>query len=150
MSKFLKTKEEWKEWVKTHKWEVTGTVGAVIILGGAFIAVKKHRRIKIESIREISRNNSIRVDKGISNTLKIDEAMKEINEMDKLLDSSEVISIDSEKITKVKSFVRHLPEGQRHSSLKEIEASKLGIELSIDETIVDAHPRVIKIIPKVA
>lgn len=98
----------------------------------------------------IKTNYSIRVDKGISNTLKIDEVMKEINEMDKLLDLSEVISNDSEKISNVRSFVRHLPEGQRHSSLKEIEASKLGIELSIDETLVDAHPRVIKTIPKVA
>lgn len=128
--------KDFRQWVKEHK----GILAVAGISAVALIALVLCARNKEEIDCVLSA-----LKKAIKDVSPKDLAGKSL-EID-LSDATQPILgvYDSESHTIVQQvplFVRKLPENWHHSAEKAEEAKRLGIELALNETLVDPHQRV--------
>lgn len=125
----MKEKKSFSNWVKEHKKAIIVTgVGIAAIAGGIVIGEKWGTtcEVPVELPKPRTRNNLL------SQTQNIIEAAP---------DKSELTEVLKMTTSKVKGFIRTLPEGQHASELKKAKAVEIGLEMADNQTLVEEFTR---------
>ena len=128
--------KDFKQWIKEHK--------GLLAVAGISVTVLVALVLCARNKEEIDRIISI-LKKAVTDvpTEDIVEKSMGINLSDVTQPVLEVYDSETHTITQqISLFIRKLPDNWHHSAAKAEEAERLGIQLAINETLVDPHPRI--------
>ena len=128
--------KDFKQWIKEHK--------GLLAVAGISVTVLVALVLCARNKEEIDRIISI-LKKAVTDVPTEDMAEKSmgINLSDVTQPVLEVYDSEANTITQqIPLFIRKLPDNWHHSAAKAEEAERLGIQLAINETLVDPHQRI--------
>ena len=128
--------KDFKQWIKEHK--------GLLAVAGISVTVLVALVLCARNKEEIDRVISI-LKKAVTDVPAGDMAGKsmDINLNDVTQPVLEVYDSETHTITQqIPLFIRKLPDNWHHSAAKAEEAERLGIQLAINETLVDPHQRI--------
>ena len=128
-------KMEFKEWVKTHKKQLV-LAGVSITTIFAIILGIKNRKTLIE-VWQILKNTVDDSNPELNTVLHEEQIAQSVGEV---IQESKTYTFPTDSF-EVRQHIRKLSEGRHHSPEKAIEAAAMGIDLPLNQTIVDAYPK---------
>lgn len=124
--------KDFKQWAKEHK--------GLLAVAGISVTVLVALNLCARNKDEIDHILSL-LKKAVKNAP--DEDVVSINLSNATQPVLEVYDSETHTVTQqIPRFIRRLPDNWHHSAAKAEEAERLGIQLAINETLVDSHQRI--------